>query len=203
MADSQQQDYPGEDGQPQQTDGATSPDPASQSRPDARAGAKKKGGRSYAAGAFDVGSGNNAALGGQAPGGAPYPTQPSAPQYGGYPQQPQQDQLQYGQQTYGQPGYPGQQPAASPQPYGNQAGYAPPAYPQQAGLEEKFGAMNMQPAPTRAEYTPAQLNRLQTSDLISQPFHVMEVDQPPPPIVLPQNVSFESVQMVSWVLTLI
>ena len=171
---------------------------------DAPAQSKKKKGR-YAQGAFDVGQGANVS-GGVAPPppvASQYPSQPmqqQQPGYGGYPQQqPQQGSQQppYGQQqppAYGQPEF-GDQPPTYQQPqYGQQpaygqtpqAGYAPPT--------EKLGAMTMneqiqpqQQPQGRAGFF--QLNRLQASDLISQPLDVREVEMAPPPIVLPPNVS--------------
>lgn len=161
---------------------------------------KKK--RGYAGQAFEIGSGANAALPGAAQGGAQPPdnAQNAAPQYGGYSQQPQQG---YPQQAYGQPQHPSGDPnAQSGQPaYGQpgyatpQPGYAPPGqgYPAPAGpaaITEKMGQMNFGNQPQTNNQGPAlQLNRLQTSDLISQPIHVSEIDQPAPSIVLPPNVS--------------
>ena len=188
------------DGQPDQygqqpVDGA--PNAATQ---DAAAHGKKKKGR-YAQGAFDVGTGANVAPGGAPPppGGSPYPGQQPAQQqqmnYGGYPQQPQQA---YPQQGYNQPQY-GQQPTAYPQPgYGDQQqygqqqqqqgyGYQPSATPQPP--TEQFGAMNMNDKSQQGRAGFFQLNRLQASDLMGQPLDVNEVDQPPPPIVLPPNSS--------------
>ena len=189
--------------QPAATDGANSPDP--DSRP---AQGRKKGGRSYATQAFDFGSGANSGL---QQASSPYAQQNAAsPQYGGYQnqQQPQQPYPQHehqqpasNQQGYGQPGY-GDQPAQYGLQGGQQGYYGGQGgYPQQqqhgaqTGLNEKFGSMSMadQPQPYR-QGAPVQLNRLQTSDLISQPFVVSEIDQPPPPIVLPPNVSFNSSQ---------
>lgn len=186
-------------------------DGASDGAQDIPAHGKKKRGR-YAQGAFDVGQGANISTGAAPPppGGSPYSAQPAQQQqagYGGYPQQqpqPQQgyQQPQYGQQQqqqqaqaqYGYQSYGDQQNAQHSQ-YGQQpgygyqapqAGYAPPT--------EKFGAMHMndqQQPPSQSQNRPGffQLNRLQTSDLISQPFDVREVNMAPPPIVLPPNVS--------------
>ncbi|KAL9090795.1 MAG: hypothetical protein Q9159_001736 [Coniocarpon cinnabarinum] len=178
----------------------------------AGAGGRKKKGR-YAQGAFDVGTGSNVVAGGGTPqpGPLPYPQQPMQNQqvnYGGYPQQPQQQhpqhaQPQYGQQQYGQPQYGQQQQPqyGSPQPsygdqqpqYGQQPGYGyqqPSPQPGYAPPTDKFNQMSMnnQQVPQHQQQPGYfQLNRLQTSDLIQQPFDVREIDQPPPPIVLPPN----------------
>lgn len=157
----------------------------------AAAGGKKKK-RAYAAGAFDVGSGANAGVGGQPPAGGQF-GMPPAPQYGGYPQQPEQPQG-FQQPGYGAPQAP-QQPA-----YG---GYQPPA-PGQApvpapgvgGITQ--GVANMQMGGQQPPQPPAQapaarqqgpLNQLYPTDLLNQPFNVAELDLPPPPIILPPNVS--------------
>lgn len=70
-------------------------------------------------------------------------------------------------------------------------------------LAGQFGQMNLgaQQAPQQPMMQPmqtmqqppmpaqtAQLNQLVTTDLISAPFNVYELDQPPPPIILPPNV---------------
>ncbi|KAI9654598.1 MAG: COPII subunit [Alyxoria varia] len=145
---------------------------------------RKKGGRAYATQAFDYGSGANSGLGNQPPAG--YPPQPAASPQGNYPQAQPQQQQGYPQPSYGQPAY--GQPAHGDQGYpqpGAQGGYSPQAG--YGGMEEKFSSMNVN---DQNQYRQtAQLNRLQTSDLISQPFHVSEIDRPPPPIVLPPNSS--------------
>lgn len=46
---------------------------------------------------------------------------------------------------------------------------------------------------TQPQNAPLQLNRLQAADLISHPFHVVELDQPPPSIILPPNVSSNTI----------
>lgn len=171
---------------------------------------KKK--RAYAGQAYDFGTGGNVAAQGQPPAG-----QPAGQPYGAYPQQ-QGQQVGYQQPAYGQPAYGGQtipavvggQPSYGQPAYGAPVGQpaygAPvgqpaavePSYPAQggvAGLNQQFGQMNMggggQPAPQpQGSNAPLQLNRLQTTDLISQPFHVSELDLPPPPIILPPNVGF-------------
>lgn len=155
---------------------------------EATGGKKKK--RAYAAQAFDVGSGANAAVGGQLPGGGQFGTPaPVAAGYG-YPGQEAQPAVAaaagYGvPQTYGSPAAaPGFQP---PEAYG-----VPPA-PGVAGITQGMAGMQMgqgQPAP---QQVPAQarvgpLNQLYPTDLLNQPFNVSELDLPPPPIVLPPNV---------------
>lgn len=165
-----------------------------------------KKGRRYAGQAYDLGAGANVA-------GAPAPPQSASPALGqtpagqpvyGYPQSqspaqpayPQQQLTQYGQPAYGQPA-PNDPAAAQPsygQPAYGQQGYQAPAqgYSVQdptAGVTQQFGQMNMQQQPQpQGSTAPVPLTRLQTTDLISQPFHVSEIDMPPPPIVLPPNV---------------
>jgi protein transport protein SEC24 len=153
------------------------------------AGGRKK--RAYAGQAYEFGAGGNAALGGQQPaGGAPY---------SGY--SAQQDAAGYPQGGYSQ------NPAAVQQGstpmYGTQdasaaGGYQPPqpAYPAQpqagvAGMTQQFGQMNVnQPAPAPQQQPKAvQLNQLYPTDLSNTPFNVAELDYPPPPAVLPPNVS--------------
>jgi len=167
----------------------------------AAAPSKKK--RGYAGQAYEFGQGANAPQSG-APGG-----QAAAP---GYPGQQTPQQPAYGmpqQPAYGQPqpGYadPNAQPAYGQQPaYGaDQGGYAPPApsYPQQgggvAGMTQQFGQMGMgggtpQPMPQQNVPQPAaqRLNPLIPTDISmqGQPFHVSDLEQPPPPIILPPNV---------------
>lgn len=146
------------------------------------AGGKKK--RAYAGEAFEFGSGANAALGGQPlAGGA----------YGAPPPQPQP--MVYQQPVYGAD--PSQiQPAIS--------GYAPPAASGVAQMTQQFSAMGvadphqMPQQPGQAPPRPAiPLNQLYPTDLIAQPFNVAELDYPPPPIVLPPNVSFHVLACVS------
>ena len=138
--------------------------------------------RAYAGEAFEFGSGANAGLGGQPPlaGGA----------YGQFPPQPQPPTVGYEQPVYGAdpiaaqsavPGY------AAP-------GYAPPVAPGISQMTQQFGAMGVSDpyqtaqAPTRMP-VPVALNQLYPTDIIAQPFNVAELDYPPPPIVLPPNVS--------------
>jgi protein transport protein SEC24 len=168
-------------------------------------GKKKK--RGYAAQAYDFGAGANAALGGQPQGGGQFqPAQALA--YGGYPQQQQQPEQQpaYGAPQYGvQPGVPA--PGAPVPGYGGgvggyqvpDAGYPVPGAPVPAGVagitqgmgQMGIGGSTAPPAaqPQQAAARPAVLNPLFTTDLLSQPFNVAELDLPPPPIILPPNVS--------------
>lgn len=158
----------------------------------AAVGAPKKKKRGYAAGAFEVATGANAAVGGQMQGGAP-----PAPQFGGYPQtdqhqQPQQAAAGYQyDQSYGAP-----QAVAPQQGYGS---YPAPDQTAQAsgqgitGITQGMAGMNMgaqQPNTVPiAQARQAALNQLYPSDLLNQPFNVAEIDLPPPPINLPPNVS--------------
>lgn len=169
----------------------------------ADAGKKKK--RAYAAGAFEVGSGANAAVGGQLPGGGQFGApQPTAPGYGGYPQQDFQAPYGGAAQAYGAP-----QPGA---PAGGVGGYqAPDAYypsgpapaspPGVGGVTSGIASMQLG-AGQPQQGQPAQparvgpLNQLYPTDLMSQPFNVSELDLPPPPIVLPPNVSSPAVPPV-------
>ncbi|KAI9863512.1 MAG: COPII subunit [Vezdaea acicularis] len=169
------------------------------------AAAKKK--RAYAGQAFEFGTGANAAVGGQQQGGGDYPPGAPAAPYG-YPQQPQQPpQPAIG---YGQPGYPPEQftPAAAASPVGYQPGpggavggyqaphqgYPTPGYDGGvAGITNQMGQVGIsgqQQAATPQGQPPSQrMNILQPTDLLSQPFHVSELDIPPPPIILPPNSS--------------
>lgn len=145
-------------------------------------GGRKK--RAYANEAFEFGTGANSALGGQQQagvygGGYPVPAQPQ-----GYPTA----------------GYPEQAPQAAAGTYmgvdqANMGGYQPqaPGYVSQPAVggvpqvTQQMGQMNM------ADQGPAQrgmpLNQLYPTDLVNQPFNVAELEYPPPPIVLPPNVS--------------
>lgn len=186
---------------PQQYDGqayqnpAASPPPQGPQQTAEAQGKKKK--RAYAAGAFDVGSGGNAAVGGQLPGGGQFaaPQQPlAAPGYGGYGGYP-------GQEQQSAAGYPAPQqfsPAGTPafQP----PGYGAPPAPDVGGITQGMAGMQMgagQPMPMPQQQQPQQpqqgragpLNQLYPTDLLNQPFNVSELDLPPPPITLPANVS--------------
>lgn len=178
------------DGQ-QDYEGHTSP---VQGQPASAAAGRKK--RAYAGQAYDFGGGANSALGGQQQGGGVYPV-PG----GGYTQYPQQTQ----QEQYQHPPYGVDPPAQAPG-YGqappNVGGYQPPApgYPSQpsqpispvGGITQGMGNLGVSgqpaqhPAPTPAR---PQLNQLYPTDLLNQPLNVSELDLPPPPIVLPPNVS--------------
>ncbi|KAL2194576.1 hypothetical protein P885DRAFT_80264 [Corynascus similis CBS 632.67] len=178
------------------------PPPAAGTHHGADHGKKKK--RAYAAGAFEVAAGANAAVGGQLQGGGQYGA--PAPGYGGYPQ-PEPTPAAYGAQpaTYGaqpQQPYGMPQPAAAPlagyqapEPYYPSAG-VPPAPGGVAGLTSGMSAMNLGPGapqqppqqlPPQARAGP--LNQLYPTDLLNQPFNVSELDLPPPPIILPPNSS--------------
>lgn len=151
------------------------------------AGRKK---RAYAGQAYDFGAGANSALGGQQQAGGAYGGYPAPAQPQGYPQ------AAYGvDQTQAvAPGYP--QPNA-PAVAGYQAptaGYPAPAA--AAGVQQmtqQFGQMGVgDPSQMQAQQPPmsrTQLNQLYPTDLLTQPFNVAELDFPPPPIVLPSNVS--------------
>lgn len=208
---SQQQPYNDEGPDPEggQQNGAYN-----QEQPAAAAGGKKK--RAYAGQAYEFGAGANAALGGQPVAGGQYPGSPpvAAGGYGFQGQQPVQQQPAYGmpqQPQYGDPNAQTQQvPAAAgqqPQYAAPQGGYEPPAagYPAQPqpvqpagvqGVQQQFSQMSIggnQPAP-QAAGGQVRLNPLQPVDISmqGQPFHVTDLDQPPPAIILPPNVSLLS-----------
>ena len=184
----------------------TSPPPPA-GQPEYEGGKKKK--RGYAAQAYDFGAGANSALGGQPQGGGQFaPVQ--APAYGGYPQQPE-PQPAYGGPQYGTqpgapaPGAPAPEYGAQPQ-FGGGVGYQPPdaGYPGSGapaaagvgGITQGMGQINVGgpgagPAaqPQQAGARPAVLNQLFPTDLLNTPFNVAELELPPPPIILPPNVS--------------
>lgn len=151
-------------------------------------GGKKK--RAYATQGYEFGqnaTGLNAPL-------QPDPSASLAMQSGGqgYGQTPAYGQQApvpaYGQQppvpAYGQPAVGGLQ-----NPVGGQA---------QEPLAQQFGQMNLQSQPQQpqAHGQPVQnINQLYPSDLISQPFVVQELENPPPPIILPPNVSYQCADM--------
>lgn len=180
-------------GQAYQNPAASPPPTAGPPGAEPAGGKKKK--RAYAAGAFDVGSGGNAAVGGQLPGGgqfgAPQPVQPG---YGGYPLSQDAQQQQAAAAGYPAP----QQPYGSPAPAVQ--GFAPPDYgagspaPGVGGITQGMANMQMgagQPAPQQQPAAQARvgpINQLYPTDLLNQPFNVSELDLPPPPIVLPPNV---------------
>lgn len=182
----QQPAYPTDGGQAYASPTTSTPPPGAQQPGEVHGGKKKK--RAYAAQAFDVGSGANAAVGGQLPAGGQFGTpQPVAAGYGypGQETQPAVDAGAYGvPQQYGSPAAaPGFQP---PDAYG-----APPA-PGVASITQGMAGMQMghgQPAPQQAQARIGPLNQLYPTDLLNQPFNVSELDLPPPPIILPPNVS--------------
>jgi len=156
--------------------------------------AKKK--RAYAGQAFEFGTGANA-------GQPATQTPPPAAAYGAA-----QPAAGYGygapvQQPAGYPDPQQQQPAAG---YGAPAaGYQPPdAYGTAPGgvpgMTQQFSQMGMAPqqqqqqqpaqAPQQAAPAAQRLNPLQPVDISVQgaPFHVSDLDLPPPPIILPPNV---------------
>jgi protein transport protein SEC24 len=186
-------------------DPTAAPPPATGAQHAAEHGKKKK--RTYAAGAFEVGMGGNAVLGGQAPAGGQFGA--PAPVYGGYPQ-PDVQPAGYAaqpQQPYGM-AQPAPAPAVggyqAPEPYYPTAG-APPAAGGVAGLTSGMSAMHLGPGaqqqlPPQARAAP--LNQLYPTDLLNQPFNVSELDLPPPPIILPPNVRGNPyLSFVSYMLT--
>ncbi|KAK5115170.1 COPII subunit [Meristemomyces frigidus] len=182
----------------------------------APAGGKKKRDR-YAGQAYEFGAGANAGLAGQPPAaGGQFPGSPALAAAASYGYPGQQPQPSYGvpqQPPYGDQGVqsPGAQPAYGQPGYGapQAGGYDPPqpAYPaaqgatgmlQQGmqGVTQQFSQMGMggTPQPQQAQQPPAtqmRLNPLQPVDISvqGQPFHVTDLDQPPPPIILPPNSS--------------
>lgn len=162
--------------------------------------AKDRRKRQYAGQAYDFGGGANSALGGQQQGGGQY----SGPPGGGYGQQGQQPGPQvpgYGSgpaspTPVGGPGY-GQQPSAvggyQPPETGYPAQGAPPSHHgSMAGITQGMGNMAMggqqqHQAPQMQGRPP--MNQLYPTDLLNQPVNVPELDLPPPPIILPPNVS--------------
>lgn len=148
-------------------------------------GGRKK--RAYAGQAFEFGSGANAGLGGQLPAGGAYGGYPTPPQPQGYPQQ-----------AYGaEPVAMSPQGFAPPESMPPMAGYQPAVegYPPQAAasnvgqVAQQFGQMSMGAQPPLQAQRGAPLNQLYPTDLLTQPFNVAELDYPPPPIILPPNVS--------------
>ena len=134
------------------------------------AGGKKK--RAYAGGAFEFGQGANAALGGQQVIGGTFGSPPPHTQPEGY----QQSVYGAGPSQF--------QPALS--------GYGHPTV-GTSQMTQQFGAMGVSDHQQPAQAPPrtsVPLSQLYPTDLLSQPFNVEELDYPPPPIVLPPNVSF-------------
>lgn len=169
--------------------------------PISAAAARRK--RQYAGQAYDFGGGANSALGGQQQGGGGYPGPPGAAY--GAPGQPAQ-QLAYQQSGYGADqagpapavasGY-GQPPPAvggyQPPDPGYPIQGAPPVQPGIGGITQGMNNLGMggqvQQQPQQMQHRP-QLNQLYPTDLLNQPFSVSELDFPPPPIILPPNVSY-------------
>ena len=157
----------------------------------ANAAGRKK--RAYAGQAYEFGAGANAALGGQPQaGGVPYSgysAQADAAGYaqGGYQQNPAAVQQgttpMYGHQDGGVGGYQPPQPAYPTQPQ----------QPGVPGMTQQFGQMNVNqqppPQPQQQQMKAPVLNQLYPTDLSNQPFNVAELDYPPPPAILPPNVS--------------
>jgi protein transport protein SEC24 len=155
--------------------------------PAALAGRKK---RAYAGQAYDFGAGANSALGGQQQGGGAYE--------GGFTQQAHE--AGYPQGGYQQSAAaPAQTPGIGQQQIAGVGGYQPPApiYPVQQqpavnSMTQQFGQMDMSQKPVAAAPTstsrPLALNQLYPTDLLNTPFNVAELDYPPPPAILPQNV---------------
>jgi protein transport protein SEC24 len=196
---------PPEFGQNEQFDPNAAPPPAAAPQ-EADHGRKKK--RGYAAQAYEFGAGTNVAAGAGGPplaqpqGGAQYGLgQPQAPAYGGYSQQ---------DAPAGSPGFGAPQPYGMQQPGGVGGYQAPDPYYATGGapspganvgqggvaaLGQSMGAMNLGPGGQAQGQQPAQvrpvaLNQLYPTDLLNQPFNVSELDLPPPPIILPPNVSY-------------
>jgi protein transport protein SEC24 len=128
----------------------------------------------------------------------------AAPAMGG---QPMAAQPMGVQPMLGQPM--GAQPMLGQQMGTQQMGMASPPglIPQDDPLASQFGHMNLQSQPQQpvsqmqqqqaqqmqqSRQTPMAQNQLYPSDLISQPFRVEELDNPPPAINLPPNVSYSS-----------
>ncbi|KAG5950121.1 COPII subunit [Claviceps sorghi] len=162
----------------------------------------KKKKRGYAAQAFEVGSGANAAVGGQQYG-IPASPQTATP-YGGYPPpDPQQSAAGHGYQYPQAPNQPLQQAAyggyQAPD-HGYGAPVSSPGAPGVAGITQAMGGMQLggqaqhqyqQPGAV-ANQQPARvapLNQLYPTDLMNSPFPVSDLDLPPPSIVLPPNSS--------------
>ncbi|KAG6131474.1 COPII subunit [Claviceps purpurea] len=196
----QQFEHPSQDGFEQQDAAAA-----------AAAAPSKKKKRGYAAQAFEVGSGANAAVSGQTPGGSQQygipASQQTTPSYGGYPQaDPQPNAGGQGYQYSQAPNQP-QQPQQQAAYGGYQAPgpvYGAPTSPPDAqgisGITQAMGGMQLGAQPQQqyqqpgavANQQPARigpLNQLYPTDLMNSPFSVSELDLPPPPIVLPPNSS--------------
>ena len=180
-----------------QQDGPQAASPVQGGPPVQHGGGRRK--RNYAGQAYDFGGGANSALGGQQQGGGAYPAPPGAG-YGQPLPQPGQQQPSYGSgptsPAFGAPNvYGQQQPAVGgyqpPDPSYPTHG-APPGQPGVAGITQGMGNMAMggqvqhQPPPAQGRQA---MNQLYPTDLLNQPLNVAELDLPPPPIILPPNVS--------------
>ena len=195
-----QGEFPPQDGYPpdsaeqynQAPYNAGSPPGTAAGQPPAPAGPGGRKKRAYAGQAYEFGAGPNAALGGQLPGGGAYE--------GGFSQQAHEA-------GYAQGGYqqsvaaPAQTPGIGLQPVPGVGGYQPPApaYPiQQPGMNsitQQFSQMDIgqKTAPAVSTGRSLALNQLYPIDLLNTPFNIAELDYPPPPAILPQNVSDERV----------
>jgi protein transport protein SEC24 len=196
------QGYPVQDGfaQPQEhypsvSPPGTAPGAAPGAAPPAASGPGGRKKRAYAGQAYEFGAGANSALGGQQQGGGGYSGFSQQQHEAGYPQggyqqnpaavQPGQVPL-YGQQDPGSLG--GYQPPAPTYPVG---GTAPAVGGGVGGMTQQFTQMDMsqKPQPQAAPQRGPVLNQLYPTDLLNQPFNVQELDYPPPPAILPPNVS--------------
>lgn len=150
-------------------------------------GGRKK--RAYAGQAYEFGAGANSVLGGQQQAGGAYTGYSAQQDAAGYPQGGYQQNPVAAQQS-ATPMYPGQEAVG---------GYQPPApaYPAAgvAGVTQQFNQMDLSQkppvaaAPQQQQQRAPVLNQLYPTDLSNQPFNVAELDYPPPPAILPPNVS--------------
>ena len=189
--------------------------PPMQSQQPGDAGKKKK--RGYATQAYEFGAGGNAAAGAPVAGGmmpgqpghgaSPmgYPAQQDfqagyggapAPAYGASP-----TAVGYGVPPVGTPAQPGVGGYQAPDAY--YQGAAVPGTPQgMGGITAGMQNMNMggQSAPAQPAQQQARvaLNQLYPTDLLNQPFNVSELDLPPPPCILPPNVSLTARLLLGW-----
>lgn len=153
--------------------------------------------RHYAGQAYDFGAGANSALGGQQQGGGAYPG-PSGPQvpppqgypghaYGSGPGTPIGGAPGYGQPPPAVGGY-----QAPDQAYPVPGPAPPPPHPGIGGITQGMGNLAMggqaQHQPPQMQNRPP-MNQLYPTDLLNQPLNVSELSLPPPPIILPPNVS--------------
>ena len=168
--------------------------------PGAVAGKKKR--RGVPEQAYSFGQGANVAVGAMPPttqdqsyGQQPQPVHEQGtygqPAYGGYSSTTTAQQPAYGQPQYGQPQY-GQQPGVGEY-QAPDAGYPVSGQPDVGGLTQDMSSMGFnrtpQPPPQQGQSNRPHLNQLYPTDMMNQPFQVTELDLPPPPIVLPPNVS--------------